>query len=217
MNRVEIIGDATLYLGDCREILPALMADAIVTDPPYGINRNSEKKVDRGGHSGRKAFAYVGWDKVRPSAEVFSLLMEKATHHIIWGGNYFSDLLRPSPKWLVWNKEQRISQSDGELAWTSLSGALRIFDLNRGFLTSDGVVHPTQKPVALMTWCIDQLPLDTVTIMDPYMGSGSTGVAAIRRRRKFVGIEAHEPYFEAARLRIIEAMRQPEMPLDAKI
>jgi DNA modification methylase len=132
------------------------------------------------------------------------------------GGQYFADCLPPSPRWLVWNKEQRIMQSDGELAWTSLDGALRIFDKNRVALMQDGAEHPTQKPVALMRWCIEQAKVPPGgVILDPYMGSGSTGVAAVQMRHPFIGIEIEPRYFDIACRRIEEAQRQGDMFRDA--
>lgn len=211
MSRVEHIGDAVLYLGDCREILPTLgKVDAVVTDPPYGIGKDGQKQTT-GGHGGRKAYDFKGWDAERPERAVFDLIMQSAEHHIIWGGNYFADLLPPTSKWLVWDKDQRTNQSDGELAYTSMQGALRIFDLNRVSLMMDGAEHPTQKPVELMKWSIQHLPRDVVTICDPFMGSGSTGVAAAKLGRSFIGIEREPSYFDIACRRIEAAYKQPDM------
>lgn len=187
--RMEQIGDCTLYLGDCLEILPTLgKLDAVVTDPPYGIGRDGQKRTT-GGNGGRKAYAFKGWDAERPAAELFQLLMERSDHQIIWGGNYFADLLPARGKWLVWDKGQRINQSDGELAYTSFDGALRINTYNRVELMADGAEHPTQKPVKVMEWCLTQLPSGCGHILDPFMGSGTTGVACIKQGRKFTGIE----------------------------
>jgi DNA modification methylase len=195
------IGDATLYLGDCLDILPTLgPVDAVVTDPPYGIGKDGQKRTT-GGHSGRKAHEFMGWDSCRPPEEAFRLMLAAAPKHVIWGGNYFADMLPPSMKWLVWDKGQRINQSDGELAYTSQEGALRIFTLNRVALMLDGTEHPTQKPVALMKWCIEQIG-EAETILDPFMGSGTTGVACARLGRKFIGIEIEPKYFQIACQRI---------------
>lgn len=210
-TRVERIEDATLYLGDCREILPALgRIDAIVTDPPYGIGKDGQKQ-STGGHGGRKGYDFKGWDSQRPEKEVFELIMRASEHRIIWGGNYFADFLPPTGKWLVWDKGQRINQSDGELAYTSMQGALRIFDLNRVSLMMDGAEHPTQKPVELMKWTILHLPQDVRCICDPFMGSGTTGVAAVKLGRSFIGIEREPAYFEIACRRIESAYRQPDL------
>ena len=208
--RIETIGDATLYLGDCLEILPTLpKVDAVITDPPYGIGKDGQKQTT-GGHGGRKAHEFMGWDSVRPAEQAFALMLAAADKHVIWGGNYFADLLPPTGKWLVWDKGQRINQSDGELAWTNENGALRICTMNRVELMLDGTEHPTQKPVRLMTWCIEQIKA-TGTILDPFMGSGTTGVACANLGRKFIGIEIELKYFEIACERIDNAYRQKRM------
>lgn len=207
MSRIEVIGNATLYLGDCADILPTLnRVDAVITDPPYGIGKDGQMRTT-GGNGGRKAYEFKGWDAERPSKQVFDLILTCSDNIIIWGGNYFADLLPPTSKWLVWDKGQRINQSDGELAWTSKPGALRIKTLNRVELMLDGAEHPTQKPLKLMRWCVEQFK-DSVSILDPFMGSGSTGVAALDMQRQFVGIERDPGYFDIACKRIEEAQRQ---------
>jgi len=215
MSRIEQLAEGvTLYLGDCREILPTLgKVDAVVTDPPYGINKDGQKRTT-GGHGGRKAYEFLGWDAERPDPETFSLLLAAGAQHVIWGGNYFADLFPPTGKWLVWDKGQRINQSDGELAWTSSQGALRIFELNRVALMTDGAFHPTQKPVEVMRWSILQLE-DAKTILDPFMGSGSTGVAAAKLGRRFIGIEREPKYFDIACRRITDALSRPDMFIEA--
>jgi DNA modification methylase len=202
-----VIGNADLWLGDCREILPTLpKVDAVITDPPYGINKDGQKETT-GGHGGRKEYEFLGWDSERPDAEVFRLILAAADKHVIWGGNYFADLLPATGKWFVWDKGQRINQSDGELAWTHDSGALRICTMNRVELMTDGAEHPTQKPVRLMEWCIDQIKAKG-TVLDPFAGSGSTGVACMRLQMPFIGIEMEAKYFDIACRRIEDAQRQ---------
>ena len=210
MTRVEQIGNATLYLGDCMEILPTLpKVDAVITDPPYGINKDGQKRTT-GGHGGRKEYEFLGWDGERPPAELFQLILGAGRTHVIWGGNYFADLLPPTMRWLVWDKGQRINQSDGELAWTSLQAALRICTMNRVEIMADGAVHPTQKPVRLMCWSIEQAG-NTKSILDPFMGSGSTGVAAVQMGRSFIGIEREPKYFDIACRRIEQAHAQGKL------
>ena len=208
---IETLADGvTLYLGDCREILPTLpKVDAVVTDPPYGIGKDGQKR-STGTHGGRKAYEFLGWDTARPDVELFWLLLGAGREHVVWGGNYFADLFPATGKWLVWDKGQRIAQSDGELAWTSLQGALRIFDLNRVALLTDGAEHPTQKPVEIMRWSILELN-EPQTVLDPFMGSGTTGVAAVKLGRKFIGIEIEPKYFDIACRRISEALKQPDL------
>lgn len=209
--RKEIIGDCTLYLGDCRDVFSELgKIDAIVTDPPYGIDLKDQKKSS-GKHGGRREIKISPWEKMKPSMGVFESIQRLSPYIIIWGGNYFADCLPPTSKWLVWDKGQRINQSDGELAWTSLNGALRIFTLNRAALAVDGVEHTTQKPIKLMQWTIEQLPSACTTILDPFMGSGSTGVACVKMGKEFVGIEKEQRYFEIACRRIEKSYAQGEM------
>lgn len=209
MSRIETIGRATLYLGDCRDVLPTLgKVDAVVTDPPYGIGKDGQARTT-GGNGGRKAHDFLGWDAERPGKEVFDLMLLAAPHAIIWGGNYFADLLPATGKWLVWDKGQRINQSDGELAWTSMGGALRIKTMNRVELLLDGTNHPTQKPVKLMKWCLELI--EAATVLDPFMGSGTTGVAAVQMGRDFIGIEREPKYFDIACKRIEDAQRQGDM------
>jgi site-specific DNA-methyltransferase (adenine-specific) len=187
MDKVTI-GNATLYHADCMEVLPTLpKVDLLCSDPPYGINKDGQK-LTTGGHGGRKEYEFLGWDGERPSKDVFRQILDAAEKHCIWGGNYFADLLPPTMRWLVWDKGQRINQSDGELAWTSLQSALRICTMNRVELMRDGAQHPTQKPVRLMTWTIEQMG-PCQTILDPFMGSGTTGVACAQLGRTFIGIE----------------------------
>jgi DNA modification methylase len=204
--RVEHIGNATLYLGDCLDILPTLpKVDAVITDPPYGINaaraRNSQK-------DGWVDYGVDGWDKERPGREVFGLMLAKSDLQVIWGGNYFTDYLPPSQQWLSWDKGQDgFSLADFELAWSSQDKACRRINYARSLALRDGKEHPTQKPLAVMRWCIEQAGKPQ-TILDPFMGSGTTGVAAIELGLQFIGIEREPKYFDIACRRIEQAQKQ---------
>jgi DNA modification methylase len=212
MRKEVLSDDVTLYCGDCREILPTLgKVDAVVTDPPYGIGRDGQQRTT-GGNGGRKAYDFLGWDKSRPDKSIFDLIAQCSSDQVIWGGDYFADLLPPRGKWLVWDKGQRINQSDGELAYTSKDGALRIFTQNRVALLLEGAQHPTQKPVEVMVWSVQQVP-DASTILDPFMGSGTTGVACVQLGRKFIGIELEPSYFDIACRRISDELRRPRLDL----
>ena len=194
-------GGVTIYHGDCRQIVPHLgKFDLLLTDPPYGIKKDGQKE-STGKHGGRKAYEFKGWDDERPSPWVLQMLLESSRDHIIWGGNYFADVLPAQMKWLVWDKGQRINQSDGELAYTSLGGALRICTMNRVELMMDEAKHPTQKPEKLIRWCIDQAK-DVETILDPYAGSGTTGRAAKDLGKRAVLIEREEEFCEIAAKRL---------------
>lgn len=207
MSRIEIIGDATLYLGDCRDILPTLgPVDALVTDPPYGIGEDGGKFRGRTGQNLRVQ-PKMNWDRSRPERAVFDMLLQHGSDQIIWGGNYFADMLPPSKGWLYWQKLMGGDFSDGELAWTSRDKALREFTCCP---KGRGGEHPTQKPVEVMQWCLALLP-GAQTILDPFMGSGTTGVACANLGRQFIGIELEQAYFETACRRIEAAYRQPRL------
>lgn len=214
-QRKEQLSDSvTLYLGDCREVLPTLgKVGAVVTDPPYGIGIDGQARRVKGKKSDRKGYEFLGWDSERPE-DALRLLAEISCPKIIWGGNYFADLLPPGEKWLSWDKGQRLSQSDCELAYTNMRGALRVFTLDRVALLQDGAVHPTQKPVALMVWCLGFVP-GAQTILDPFMGSGTTGVACVQLGRGFIGIEREPKYFDIACRRIEDELRRPRLAFDA--
>lgn len=144
-----------------------------------------------------------------------SQVMACADHHIIWGGQFFSDLVPPRGKWLIWDKCQTMpSFGDAELAWSNLDGdAVKKFTLSINGIIARGETgdHPTQKPLSLMKWCIEHLPPTARTILDPFMGSGTTGVAAAMLGRRFIGIEIDPKYFDIACRRIEAAMKQPDL------
>jgi DNA modification methylase len=208
-QRIETIGDCTLYLGDCREVLPTLgVVAAIVTDPPYGIGEDGGRFRDRKG-GGHRVLPKAGWDDETPSREVFDLIRDHSNYQIVWGGNYFADKLPPSKGWLYWQKLMGGDFADGELAWTNLNRALREFTFCN---KRHGKERPTQKPVQLMVWCLGHIPCAApFTVCDPFMGSGTTGVACAYMDLGFIGIERHEPYFDIACRRIEEAYKQPRL------
>lgn len=216
--REEVIGDARLILGDCREVLPTLgRVDAVVTDPPYGIGIARNGRSGGGGTSSAKwrsakkvEYPAGTWDS-SPCGEVIAMLPTEASQ-IIWGGNYYR--VPPSSCWLVWDKETNGNLADCELAWTNLPGATkRMRYLWNGFARANNEPrgdHPTQKPVGVMEWCLGFLP-NATTILDPFMGSGTTGVACVNLSRKFIGIEIDEGYFDTACRRIEAAYKQPRL------
>ena len=212
------IGDCTLYLGDCLEILPTLgKVDCVLADPPYGIRAD----INASKNKGKWGWTYYGeteWDIDRPPREIFDLCRKMSREQIFWGGNYFTDHLPVTMRWLVWDKGQRnFSMADCEFAWCSQWKAARIFQYSRSAALKDGKVHPTQKPVELMKWCLEFLCSGSV--LDPFMGSGTTGVACAKLGRKFIGIEIDPDYFEIACRRIEDAYKQGDMfvPAPAKL
>lgn len=206
--RKEVIGAATLYLADCREVLPTLAkVGAIVTDPPYGLgdkwqggkaHTKARWKLNDGGGN-------MGWDaKTHDAVPGLPALADQC---IVWGGHLYA--LPPARGWLVWDKIVRnFTSGHCELAWTTLDQPVRAFNYAHGELASEGKFHPTQKPVPLMTWCI---AMTSGEVLDPFMGGGSTGVACMGLERPFVGIEVDPRYFDIACRRIEDAQRQARM------
>ena len=212
--RHERIGECDLYLGDCLAVMPELgRFDAVVTDPPYGLgdwnNRGSNK--DRPFDSDRTQ----EWDKPIMQAHIDEII-GGSKYQIIWGGNYFLDLLPRTKQMFIWNKITRgMHFNDCEIAWCSqFKEASRVFDYSPA--SAEKKVHQTQKPIALMKWCIGHLPDSTETILDPFMGSGTTGVACVKLGRKFTGIEVDKDYFDIAVERIKKAYEQPDMFVEAE-
>jgi len=198
----------TIYNADCRQVLPFLpKQDLLLTDPPYGIGYGG-KKNSVGGTEGRAKNGWktwkTDWDEEAPPNWLIDMIQDSAQESIVWGGNYYS--LPPSMGWLVWDKGQRdFSLADAELAWTSRDKAVRCFDYSRGEAARDGRVHPTQKPVALMRWCLS-LVEDAQTVLDPFAGSGTTGVACKLEGRKATLIEISEEYCEKAAKRLSQGV-----------
>jgi site-specific DNA-methyltransferase (adenine-specific) len=195
-----------IYHADCREILPHLpKVDLVLTDPPYGIAHLWKGGGKFGwGNADQYKEMRNGWDREPPSREVLQMVMDKGVKVIVWGGNYF-DLPR-SRGWLVWNKPERgFTLAEAELAWTNHDSVIRVYDCNRSDI---GREHPTQKPLALMTWCIGWSDTDG-TILDPFMGSGTTLRAAKDLGRKAIGIEIEEKYCAIA----VERLKQEVLPL----
>lgn len=194
---------ATLYCGDCREIVPLLgRFDLLLTDPPYGIGRSGQAStVCKKAKHNRKHHEDFGWDSATPEVAFMASLIALCNDQIIWGGNYFTPCLPASMGWLVWDKGQDFSTSDCELAFTSRSGALRRLIINRGAIARQGAVHPTQKPLELIAWCLSFFP-NAHTVLDPFAGSGTTGRACKDLGRKCVLIEREERYCEIAARRM---------------
>ncbi|HEX5508950.1 MAG TPA: DNA methyltransferase [Pseudolabrys sp.] len=211
--RVEHLAEGiTLYNADCRLVPPTLgKVDAVVTDPPYGIDYGRQGSF-QASHGWTPLRENLAWDKERPAREIFDALSLCSDHQIYWGGNYFTDFYPPSMKWLIWDKGQTdFSLADVEMAYCSWKGAARRMHYPRSRALKDGKEHPTQKPLQVMQWCIEQIPPPATLILDPFMGSGTTGVAAVKLGRKFIGIEVEEKYFDIAWRRISEALKQPDM------
>jgi site-specific DNA-methyltransferase (adenine-specific) len=237
VSMVEIIGNATLHMGDCLEVLPSLQAvDAVVSDPPYGISlgKMSSTYTSRWNYSkgaGLKSmvkrerqkddrYGYLIHGDDVPFDPAPWLAFPKI---ILWGGVHFAKRLPETRSWLVWDKRENgtsDNQADCEIAWSNLPGPARLkHHLWRGLArrgeenpSREPRSHPTQKPIDLMSWCIDlcKLKPDSM-IVDGYMGTGSTGIAAVRAGHRFVGVEIEPSYFAIACKRIEQAQKQARL------
>jgi DNA modification methylase len=212
--RKEVLAEGVeVFCGDMLQILPTLpMFDAIVTDPPYGIGESTEKNMSRGTLAAPKDYGSYDWDKSPASPEQIQLIRARSRSQIIFGGNYFE--LGPTSCWLVWDKQNGDNDfADCELAWTNLPKAVRrIYWRWNGMIRKgqEERFHPTQKPEGVMAWTLTHVP-DARTICDPFCGSGTTGVAAVKAGRQFVGIERDERYFDVTCRRLEAALREPDM------
>lgn len=219
MIRVEVIGDCRLILGDCLTQLDGIEADACVSDPPYGIayqhsGFGASTRPNTGRHARRNDNQPITGDD-KPFDPTPLLRFPSV---LLWGADHFSQQL-PHGRFLAWNKlgsmESYDSFSDVEFAWHNKRAAARICNLMWKGICQDkagegnGVRwHPMQKPVALMTWSLEQAETNPGDLVfDPYMGSGTTGVACVRTGRRFIGIEVDQRFFDVACKRIAEAVR----------
>lgn len=220
--RVERFDGATLYQADCFDVLPGLPAvNAVVTDPPYGIKtrmsapdripaRNRHKKLHYGTPRWREWPGVTGDNQPFDPAPWLSFPTV-----VLFGANHFSDRLPPATRWLIWDKRRGNTSDDNadcEIAWSNASGPARLYShLWRGFVRDsecgEARLHPTQKPVAVMEWVLRETTKPGDLVLDPYMGSASTGVACMRQGRAFIGVEILPAYFETACRRMETAAR----------
>ena len=192
-----------IFNADCRDVLPTLdKVDLVLTDPPYGIGELRASRGDRSNLGVAVNYESVPWKDELVSDDLITLARSKGDTQIIFGGNYYD--LPPTPSWLIWDKENGANDfADAEMAWTNMKSAVRLFRWRwQGMLQGDMGkkefrYHPTQKPMPVMRWCIEQSKT-TGTILDPFMGSGTTLRAAKDLNRKAIGIEIEERYCEIA-------------------
>jgi site-specific DNA-methyltransferase (adenine-specific) len=211
------IGEHRLLCGDSTDsdavakLMNGQKADLLLTDPPYGIGIDGQKKsIALNPKHNRKHHEFRGWDNERPQQSTFELILSFANKGIIWGGNYFADLLPATRGWIYWSKGQDgLTMSDGELAWTTEDKPLRAVTVNRAKL--QGSVHPTQKPIDVITFCINWANKPNL-ILDTFLGSGSTMVAAHQLKRKCYGIELDPKYCQV----IIDRMIKLDPTLEIK-
>jgi DNA modification methylase len=217
MSRVETIGDCTLYLGDCRDILPTLgPVDAVVTDPPYGVSYET-------GMGGKfKGVRIIGDESVALRDELLSMLPD--VRAVVFG-SWKAPKPEGTKQTLIWEKGDHVGMGDLSLPWRPNteeiyiigngfaghrgSSVLRINAPSPNFTPDKKRFHPTEKPVALMAALLEKTPGDVV--LDPFMGSGTTGVACALTDRAFIGIEREPSYFDIAVRRIEAAYKQPRL------
>jgi len=213
-SKIELLNvDCLPFMKQCED----KQFDLAIVDPPYGIG------VNKGGHSlagngdfkgGNfkvKATKYKGgeWDNERPTKEYFDELLRISKNQIVWGGNYFADLLPASSCWVVWDKDNGTSyQADCELAWTSFDTAVRKYKWRWwGLLQGDMKnkqkrIHPTEKPIQLYKWLLDTYAEKGSKIIDTHLGSGSIAIACDDMGFDLTGIEICKEYFDKANKRL---------------
>lgn len=196
----------TIYHGDCKNLLMGMRCDLLLTDPPYGIGESAAKNRSRGTLARPTDYGTDDWDKSTRDEEI-KLALQRTKNAIIFGGNYYD--LPPSSCWLVWDKENGQSDfADCELAWTNFKSAVRLFRYRWAGMLQGNMAkkeireHPTQKPLPLIKWCIENYSKQDDWILDPFMGSGTTLRAAKDLGRKAIGIEIEEKYCEIAAKRM---------------
>lgn len=211
-----------LYNDDCLKIMKTMgddSVDIIITDPPYGTNAgkyNTRRGIKYGNSRARSTdYGEVTWDNEIPSKEYFDEMQRISKNQVIFGGNYFSNYLAPSPCWIIWDKDNGANNfADCELAWCSFTSAIRKIKYKwHGFLQEDMMnkevrIHPTQKPVRVFEWILERYATKGQTVLDPFMGSGSTAIAAQNLGFDFIGVEINSEYFDMARKRIEYEMQQ---------
>jgi site-specific DNA-methyltransferase (adenine-specific) len=221
--RKEVIGECVLYRGDCREIAPLLPSDiAVVSDVPYGMNWDTDSTRFTGGQRVGRGEGRNDWGSIQSDAEPFDPApWLRYPEVILWGSNHYAERL-PVGTTLVWLKKAphlfETFLSDAEIGWKKGGHGVYChfeqFPPPSRMAENGGVTaHPTQKPTGLMAWCIQRVKAQT--ILDPFMGSGTTGVACVKLGRKFIGIEIEPKYFDIACKRISDAYKQPDMFVEA--
>jgi len=192
-NHRVMCGDSTM-IDDVEKLMNGEKADMVFTDPPYGINRGGQQETfTKNKKHKRKHFKQKDWDKNIPPCDFFQTMLGLNLPSIVFGGNYMTEFLPPSMGWIYWDKGQagQLSMSDGELAWTNQQKALRSVKVNRSAIGKS--VHPTQKPIQVVEFCLNYID-DAKSVIDFFLGSGSTLIACEKTNRKCYGMELDEHY-----------------------
>jgi site-specific DNA-methyltransferase (adenine-specific) len=207
-----VVGGLTITCEDNMELMaryPDNYFDLAIVDPPYGIEIMTAGGTPK--HLGFKQYEKKNWDNAIPNENYFKELFRVSKNQIIWGANYFTQYLPSSMGWILWDKGQRISQSDGELAFSSFQKALRVFTLNRCAIKMEGAIHPTQKPYKLYKWLLEKYAKEGDKILDTHLGSGSIAIACHDYKFELTACELDEEYFEKAKQRIINHVAQQSL------
>lgn len=211
----------TLHCGDCLEYMQGMAdnsVDLVLTDPPYGISINANaKKMGVAKHLSRKSVAET-WDKTPPTKEYFDQIFRISKHQIIFGANYFLEHLYSSPCYIVWDKRghmPKVQFADTEFAWASFRKKSQKYTvINHGFIRDskdEKTGHPCQKPSELMEMILGDFAKPGQTVFDPFMGSGSVGVACVRFGTHFIGCDLSQHWVDVTRQRIEETAMQPAL------
>jgi site-specific DNA-methyltransferase (adenine-specific) len=191
--------------------------DLAIVDPPYGIGIDKAMNANKG-KQGFKQYKETEWDNETPTQKYFNELFRTSKNQIIWGGNYFIDKIKnPSQCFLIWNKVQRdFTMSDAEIAWTSFDKTIRCFDLSRGAAMgcnnrNGGKLHPTQKPVKLYEWLLQNYAKEDDKILDTHLGSGSIAIACHNMKYDLTACELDKEYYEASIKRIKDHISQQRL------
>ncbi len=207
--KFEQLGNIKLYNADCMEVMKTFkdkQFSLAICDPPYGIGAEN--------HAGNKENGWTqwvkkDWDKAAPTAEYWQELFRVSKNQIVWGANYMTEYLPPKMGWIVWDKGQRnFSLADGELAWTSFDKAMRIFTYARARALKEGKIHPTQKPVQLYKWLLQNYAKEGDAILNTHFGSLSIGIACHDMKFDLTAIELDKDYYEMAKKRLINHQKQ---------
>ena len=209
------IGNITLYNADCMEVMKKFKDkefDLAIVDPPYGIGIDGQKQSinNKNPKANRKAHDFKGWDNAIPPPEYFAELWRVSKNQIIWGANYFVEHInKPTKGWVVWYKGQEgLTMSDAELAFSSFDSATRVVKINRVELLKEGTIHPTQKPVSLYKWLLQNYAKEGDRILDTHFGSLSIGIACEKLGFELTAIELDKDYYQMAKKRLLDFKKQ---------
>ena len=205
---------SVVFLEDCVQGLKRFSDnyfDLAIVDPPYGIDwmqhvQNPNTKANW------KQYENKEWDKQTPTDEYWNELFRVSKNQIVWGGNYMTDKLYPSSCWLIWDKMQEFSGAVFEMAWTSFKSPAKAFRMSRvEAYANQNKIHPTQKPVRLYDWILNNYAKEGDLILDTHIGSGSSRIACNKGGFNFTGFEIDKDYYEAQEKRFKDFVSQLRM------